>query len=292
MDPLSTSALFEQFLAQRRYLKNVTPSTIEWYQTAFKALQKAHDTPTPAFTKSSLQQFVVSLRQRGVKPISCNTYIKALNAFCLWLRDEGHHTDRLELSLLKVEQRIIQTLTDEQLQLLLTQKPKRFDQWRLHALVCLLLDAGLRIEEALTLRRSDVDFDNLLVTVFGKGRKERRVPFSFELRKVLFRYDQVRTTQCPRCERFFPSRRGSSWDQRNSLRGLHLLQEKLVLPMFGWHRLRHTFATNYLRQGGDIVRLSMVLGHTQITTTQRYLHLLTEDLSASHQKVSILNRLG
>jgi integrase/recombinase XerD len=60
----------------------------------------------------------------------------------------------------------------------------------------------------------------------------------------------------------------------------------------GWHRLRHTFATNYLRQGGDIVRLSMVLGHTKIATTQRYLHLLTEDLSASHQKVSILNRLG
>jgi integrase/recombinase XerD len=128
--------------------------------------------------------------------------------------------------------------------------------------------------------------------VFGKGRKERRVPFSFELRKVLFRYDEVRTKQCPRCERFFPSRQGSAWDQRNSLRGLHLLQDKLGLPTFGWHRLRHTFATNYLRQGGDIVRLSMVLGHTQITTTQRYLHLLTEDLSASHQKVSILNRLG
>jgi hypothetical protein len=44
--------------------------------------------------------------------------------------------------------------------------------------------------------------------------------------------------------------------------------------------------------GGDFARLSMVPGHTQITTTRRYLHLLTEDLSASHQKVSILNRLG
>ena len=63
-------------------------------------------------------------------------------------------------------------------------KPKRFDQWRLYGIMCLLLDTGLRIEEALTLRRRDVDFDNLLVTVFGKGRKERRVPFSFELRKV------------------------------------------------------------------------------------------------------------
>ena len=56
------------------------------------------------------------------------------------------------------------------------------------------------------------------------------------------------------------------------------MERKLGLPVFGWHRLRHTFATNYLREGGDIVRLSMVRGHTQITTTQRYLHLLTEDL--------------
>lgn len=48
-----------------------------------------HDTRDPALTKSSLQQFVVRLRQRDVKPISCHTYIKALNAFCLWLRDEG-----------------------------------------------------------------------------------------------------------------------------------------------------------------------------------------------------------
>jgi integrase/recombinase XerD len=192
----------------------------------------------------------------------------------------------------KVERRVLQLLSDQTMQVLLAQKPKHFDQWRLHAIVCLLLDAGLRIEEALTLRRSDVDFDNLLVTVFGKGRKERRVPFSSELRKVLFRYEQVRVKQCPQAELMFPSRRGGSWNQRNSLRGLHLLQEKLHLPTFGWHRLRHTFATNYLRQGGDIVRLSMVLGHTQITTTQRYLHLLTEDLSASHQKVSILNRLG
>jgi integrase len=59
---------------------------------------------------------------------------------------------------------------------------------------------------------------------------------------------------------------------------LYRLQDTLGLPRFGWHRLRHTFATNYVRHGGDIVRLSIVLGHTQITTTQRYLHLVTADL--------------
>jgi integrase len=90
--------------------------------------------------------------------------------------------------------------TDEQMHTLLAAKPKRFDDWRLHALVCLLLDTGLRIEEALTLRRSDVDFENLLITAFGKGRKERRIPFSFELRKVLFRWQGIRSKKCERSE--------------------------------------------------------------------------------------------
>lgn len=186
MDPLPTRLLFEQFLAERRYLKNVTPSTLEWYETAFKALQKVLGADVPPLTKSSLQQFVVSIRQRGVQPVLCNTYIKALNAFCLWLQQEGHLAERLQLPLLKVERRIIQTLSDQSMQTLLSQKPRGFDQWRLHTLVCLLLDAGLRIDEALTLRRRDVDFDKLLVMVFGKGRKERRIPFRSSYEKCCF----------------------------------------------------------------------------------------------------------
>jgi site-specific recombinase XerD len=89
MDLLATSALLQQFLNERRFLKNVTPATIEWYETAWKALQRDQSVLSPTLTKSSLQQFVVALRQRGVKPISCNTYIKALNAFCLWAHAEG-----------------------------------------------------------------------------------------------------------------------------------------------------------------------------------------------------------
>src|SRR5690349_21745387 len=107
MDLLSTSSLFSDFIAQRRYLRNVTPSTIEWYETAFKALQRTHGAEPP-LTRSALQSFVVDLRQRGVKPISCNTYIKALNAFCKWLHDEGHLVQRLELQTLKLEKRILQ----------------------------------------------------------------------------------------------------------------------------------------------------------------------------------------
>jgi len=114
-DPLAFPVLVDRFLNERRCLKNVTPDTIEWYDTAFKAFRRALNDATPPVTKASLQSFVVTLRQRNMKPVSVNTYIKALNAFCRWLHDEGHHANRLELPLLKLEKRVLQTLTDDQM---------------------------------------------------------------------------------------------------------------------------------------------------------------------------------
>jgi len=67
MDPLSTCLLFKQFLVERRYLRHVTPSTLEWYETAFKALQKILGADVPRLSKSNLQAFVVAIRQRRVK---------------------------------------------------------------------------------------------------------------------------------------------------------------------------------------------------------------------------------
>jgi len=151
-----------------------------------------------------------------------------LNAFCRWLHQEGHHAERLELPLLKLEKRVLVTLTDAQMTALLARKPKEFIANRLHALIAFVLDTGVRVDEALTVRVSNVDYNNTLVTVFGKGRKGRRVPFSFELRKVLYRYERLRAARCPRCELLFPSLGGTAWDQRNALRGLHLLRKSSI----------------------------------------------------------------
>ncbi|HXI31067.1 MAG TPA: hypothetical protein VNG89_21670 [Vicinamibacterales bacterium] len=89
-----------------------------------------------------------------MKPVPVNTYVKALNAFCRRLHEEGHHAVRLELSLLKLEKRVLQTLTDEQMTTLLARKPKGFVANRLHALIAFVLDTGVRIDEALTVRAS------------------------------------------------------------------------------------------------------------------------------------------
>jgi site-specific recombinase XerD len=88
--------LFQQFLRERTYINNITRSTREWYESAWKAFKaaEANAAVRPASSsliiKADLQQFVVYLRERGVKPVSCNCWLRALNAFCWWaLRARG-----------------------------------------------------------------------------------------------------------------------------------------------------------------------------------------------------------
>jgi integrase/recombinase XerD len=125
MSALST--LFERFLRERRYLKNVTPKTIAWYQSAFLAFTRTVTVSGPEdLTKSLLHDFIVGLRERGLSPVSCNTYLKALNSFFAWLHAEGHLHAPLAIPPQRTEKRVIQILSNEQLQRLLAFKPTRW----------------------------------------------------------------------------------------------------------------------------------------------------------------------
>jgi len=131
-----------------------------------------------------------------------------------------------------------------------------------------------------------VDFDNMLLKLHGKGAKDRLVPFSFELRRHLYRWKQLN-----RWDLVFPTRQGQLMGRRNELRGVKLLCKRLgiVAPARTIHAFRHTFAVNYLRRGGSVFHLQKVLGHSSLEMTRRYANLMTEDLSAIHERVSLLS---
>lgn len=99
------------------------------------------------------------------------------------------------------------TFSAEQVRLMLSFKPKTDFEKRLHLLIMILFDIGCRISEALELRVEDVDLDNLLLTLHGKGRKDRKVPISLILRKALFKYLVGRT------ERLFTTYGGTPWSR-------------------------------------------------------------------------------
>jgi integrase/recombinase XerD len=155
-NPLAT--LTDQFLKERTYLKNVTPATLVWYRVAFKSYGASFgDDTAPIPTKAALQNFVVKQREHGLRPVTINTYIGAMNAFCAWLHAEGHVAERIKLPKLRVERRMLSVLDDAQMRALIGYKPTSLGQRRVHVAALLALDTGLRVSEVLHLRHADVD---------------------------------------------------------------------------------------------------------------------------------------
>lgn len=154
---------FAAFVRERRYLNNVSPSTVSWYTHALKWL------PSESPSQEQLKDAVMRMREKGLKATGCNSVIRAINAYLKWSGSP------LTIPQLKEPQNILPTLTAAQITLLVNRKPRprHFYQRRLHLLTLLLLDTGCRITEALTLRVRDVDMENLLITLEGKGRKQR-----------------------------------------------------------------------------------------------------------------------
>jgi integrase/recombinase XerD len=134
---------------------------------------------------------------------------------------------------------VLPTFTAPQIKSLIRWKPRRNAQRRLHLLTLLLLDTGCRISEALTLRVREIDMENMLVTLDGKGRKQRIVPFSFELRKALFRY--IADTKRKPDSLLLASRNETQLGRRVMLRDVKLLCKRLGFtpPARTLHAFRH-----------------------------------------------------
>jgi integrase/recombinase XerD len=287
--------LFELFVREKTYLVGVTPKTLAWYKDSWSAFKRMVGTPE-GIDRFVLNDFVIGLRKAEIKPRSCNTYICAINSFLTWLWENGHTGEKLRIKPLKVEQKVIQTYSDSQLKAFISWKPKTWGQWRLFATLYAVIDTGARIDEMLSLKRSQVNFDQLFITVRGKGQKERILPMSPELRKVLYRWMQKHDFQY-----VFPTHEGNKWQYRNSLRYLKVLGKRLGIEgvRVSWHTFRHTFGYNYAktvaRVTGDarngIFHLQRQLGHSSLQTTRIYVEIQPEDLKDLHIQTSILSRL-
>ncbi len=278
--------LIAQFIRDTTILKSVSPNTVAWYRDSFRAFSGATE------TKTAITERIGQIRQRGVSATSVNTYLRCVNAFHRWATAEGHlKGDRIHIPRLQQEQKVLETLRAEQIRRIVEYRPRKVEsERRAYTLACLLLDTGLRIDEALSLTRDDVDIDNRLLKVRGKGGKQRFVPLSTGGRKVLWRWMSERTQH--HTALVFDTRSGTKPIYRNVLRQFKQLGTRLGITgvRFSFHTLRHTFAVNYIRNGGDVFRLQRVLGHSTLEMTRRYVNLQTEDLQAVHDKLSLLTR--
>jgi site-specific recombinase XerD len=195
-----------EFITELKYIRNVSANTLELYEHAFRAFSNA------TANRAAVVARIAQLREKGLSAVSVNTYLRCLNAYFNWLHTQ-HQQERIRIPKLKEPQKLIETLTPDQVSRVVQDRPKGRNEIRARVVALTALDTGMRIQELLDLRRSDVDLDNLSFKGHGKRNKYRLVPMSIELRKLLFRHLSQH-----QFERVIVTLRGTSPTQRNLFR--------------------------------------------------------------------------
>jgi integrase/recombinase XerD len=216
-------------------------------------------------------------------------------AFRFWTREGLLARDPMSLVERPRRERVlIRPMSPEQAAKLLEQPDVRTLQGlRDRAMMMLMLDSGLRVSEALSLEADRIDWLNCGLSVMGKGRKERSVPFSARTCQAMLEYARRRGQGRVEAAQFFLGPCGRRLDRSNVRKTVSGYGRKAGIEgvRVSPHTLRHTFAVMYVRNGGDSFSLQEILGHSTLEMTRRYVHLASRDVAEQHKKFSPMEAL-
>jgi integrase/recombinase XerD len=156
------------------------------------------------------------------------------------------------------------------------------------AMLELLYATGIRVSELINLKQNEVNFEMGFIIVYGKGSKERIVPMGAEAQEKLKTYmEQSRPALLKQreCKELFVTRRGKGMSRQGFWKLIkgYALKSNISKPISP-HTLRHSFATHLLERGADLRTIQIMLGHSDISTTQIYTHVENERLKEIHKK--------
>jgi site-specific recombinase XerD len=311
---LDFTELIERYLICKQ-AEGKSPKTTGWYNEMLRAflcyLRENHlACRLSTFNINIIRDYILYLNKRpkiqrypqpseqtgllSRKTLQC--HVRVLKAFASWLHAEGYTTEnRLQnLKLPKAPTTIIEPLNSGKIRKIIACMDKRsYYGARNHAIFITMLDTGLRASEITDIDLSNLNLTDGFIKVMGKGAKERIVPVGKHVRMILFSYvDKIRPDPVdPDHNRLFLSSTG----RPVTVNAIKLMFSRLAkasgVTRLHAHLCRHTFATNYLLNGGDILSLKEILGHTSFEMVNHYLHFTSSQITVQHQKYSPIDKL-
>ena len=255
--------------------------TMRWYEQKIRwYLQSAGAETLEQLNGFELKRYLAERQGQGLADNSVHGDFETIKAFCNWALREGYPVDPsvLRVRAPKVAQKEPETYSADQLDLLLQAAPAG---WARLAIV-ILLGTGMRVSELCALIVEDIEDDGeatFLKVRQGKGAKFRRVPVSRHLRRELLRYlNRQRPETAARNLLVLRDGRPVRVRVETVTDLFRRTQSRLGFKVHA-HKFRHTFATEYLRRGGEIERLRRILGHTSYVMVMCYVHLDKGDLA-------------
>ena len=242
--------------------------------------------------RSQLQAYLGAKVAKGQSPRSTARFMSCVRGFYRYSLREGRITldPTLDVDSPKLGRPLPKSLSEDDVERLLRAPDTEIAlEFRDRTMLELLYACGLRVTELTSLQLVQVSMNQGVVRVFGKGSKERLVPMGEEALMWLKRY-----MAGPRAELLkdipsdvlFPSRRGSQMTRQTFWHRIKIYARRAeIKKSLSPHTLRHAFATHLLNHGADLRVVQMLLGHSDLTTTQIYTHVAKarmQELHAQH----------
>ena len=263
-------------------IRNLAPRTLNVYAERLGYLIRhleAKSIDIEDITKQDIQDYLLSLIGK-VSDETVNGRIRVYRRFFNYLEEEGlwdKPNPTHKLKLIRTSKRIKPVIKPEQIEKILqTLNKSTFEGYRNLTMDMMFWDTMIRKEELITLNLDHVDLRGGVITVYGKGRKERQVPMGAKTIKTLHFYLN-RWRNGTKGNLVFCQRSGKPITSRHCHKIIQTVGKKAKVNIYP-HLIRHSAATYFIRQGGSPVILQKILGHTSLVVTQNYLHMDNKDM--------------
>jgi len=279
--------LIDQFIGYIQAEKRFSALTVEAYQRDM--LQFADfiktgfdiDDLTQVMT-TMVKSYIVSLKEKGLANRSINRKTSTLRTFYKYCLREGlmEKSPMTGVKALKQPKALVKFVTETDINKVSFGEDDGFSTCRDHLLFELLYQTGMRQAELRGLKDGDVDKTGMLLKVHGKRNKDRFVPLSSQMIKLISQYQALRDAAfAAKADRLLLNDKGEEMSPSYVYNKVHrMLEGATTLKQKSPHVLRHTFATHLLDEGASLVAIQKLLGHEDLATTQIYAHNTIEQL--------------
>lgn len=275
--------LLRSFLDSLYIEKGLSKNTVSSYKndiTSFSSWCDKEHLDRLKITDLNLNYYISNLFSIGLKSSSINRKISSIKHFYLFLLKKKviKNSPADEITTPKQEKYLPTSMSEDEVESLLgSPKSSIKIERRDKAMIEILYATGMRISELVNLKLTDIDFNRSVLKVFGKGSKERLVPYGEKAAEALRIYLEDRKKLDSK-DVFLSNRgtritRGAFWQRIK----IYIKRENLKLSISP-HTLRHAFATHLLNRGADLRSVQILLGHSDLSTTQIYTHIAKKRL--------------
>jgi integrase/recombinase XerD len=288
----SSEELIDQFLDAIWMERGLSANTLGAYRadlmTLWRGLAKSNIAIEKA-EKADLLEFIARRVEAGAKPRSTARQLSSFRRFFRYIMREGlRDTDpTADIEMPRIGRSLPKSLTEDEVDSLL-QAPNTDEPLghRDRAMLELLYATGLRVTELINLKHSQVNFNQGVLRIIGKGDRERLIPLGDESQRWLKDFidgPRMEILLERQTDYLFPTRRG---DRMTRQAFWHIIkryaQKAGIDKKLSPHSLRHAFATHLLNRGADLRVVQLLLGHSDLSTTQIYTHVAKERLKDLH----------